>query len=121
MVYSPGREAGLLSIRDCKRLQRKHPRQGYGEEIFGPYVERTFWRGAISILLEFLDGLLVAIKEKALELYRDRLITLAVYGSVGRRVPRLDSDVDLLIVASPLPEGRLRRMEEFSHLRRLPG
>ncbi|HHY98363.1 MAG TPA: nucleotidyltransferase domain-containing protein [Firmicutes bacterium] len=68
------------------------------------------------MLLESLDRLLEVIKEKALDLYGERLITLAVYGSVGRGVPRPDSDVDLLIVASRLPEGRLRRMEEFSHL-----
>lgn len=68
------------------------------------------------MLLESLEGLLEAIKERSLDFYGERLVTLAVYGSVGRGVPRPDSDVDLLIVASPLPEGRLKRMQEFSHL-----
>lgn len=68
------------------------------------------------MLVESLNELLEATKEKALALYGDRLVTLAVYGSVGRGVPRPDSDVDLLVVASPLPEGRLKRMEEFLHL-----
>ena len=31
--------------------------------------------------------------------YGDKLLAVAVYGSVGRGMPRPDSDVDLLIVA----------------------
>lgn len=45
--------------------------------------------------------------------YGDRLVSLAVFGSVGRGTPRRDSDVDLLIVAEPLPGGRLARADEF--------
>jgi hypothetical protein len=45
--------------------------------------------------------------------YGDRLVACAVFGSVGRRTPRHDSDVDLLIVARDLPRGRFTRVEEF--------
>src|SRR5439155_12583411 len=45
--------------------------------------------------------------------YGDRLVAVAVFGSVGRATPRDDSDVDLLIVARDLPEGRMRRVEQF--------
>ena len=45
--------------------------------------------------------------------YGDRLVSLAVFGSVGRGTPRRDSDVDLLIVADPLPDGRVPRANEF--------
>lgn len=38
---------------------------------------------------------------------------LAVFGSVGRGTPRPDSDVDLLLVVDPLPDGRMPRMTEF--------
>lgn len=47
------------------------------------------------------------------EIYSDRLISLAVFGSVARDTPNPYSDIDLLIIIEPLPQGRLRRMEEF--------
>jgi predicted nucleotidyltransferase len=49
--------------------------------------------------------------------YSDRLVAVAVFGSVGRGTPRDDSDVDLLIIARDLPEGRMRRVEQFLHSR----
>lgn len=52
------------------------------------------------------------------ELYGARLKSLAVYGSVGRGTPRADSDVDILVVADPLPDGRIARVNEFSSLER---
>lgn len=45
--------------------------------------------------------------------YGDRLVSLAVFGSVGRRTARHDSDVDLLIVADDLPDGRVARVADF--------
>lgn len=45
--------------------------------------------------------------------YGDRLVSVAVYGSVGRGTPKPDSDVDLLIVAEGLPEGRVIRARDF--------
>lgn len=45
--------------------------------------------------------------------YTERLVTVAIYGSVARGVARPDSDVDVLIVADPLPRGRLARVTEF--------
>lgn len=45
--------------------------------------------------------------------YRDRLVALAVYGSYGRGTPGFNSDLDLLVIAEKLPAGRLKRMKEF--------
>lgn len=56
-----------------------------------------------------LARLLTASQER----YGARLVSLAVFGSVGRGTPRIDSDVDLLIVADELPRGRLPRVAEF--------
>jgi len=46
--------------------------------------------------------------------YGQRLVTLAVFGSVARGSQRPDSDVDLLLVCDPLPVGRMRRIAEFN-------
>jgi predicted nucleotidyltransferase len=45
--------------------------------------------------------------------YGDRLISLVLFGSVVRGTMRADSDVDLLLVAAPLPRGRMARVREF--------
>ena len=48
------------------------------------------------------------------EYYGERLISLAVFGSVGRGTPRPDSDIDLLVVVKDLPVGRIARVQEFA-------
>lgn len=53
------------------------------------------------------------VLEEVKKVYADRLVTLAIFGSVGRGTPGYHSDVDLLVVAEQLPEGRIRRVEEF--------
>jgi predicted nucleotidyltransferase len=58
--------------------------------------------------------LLDAVVEATRRIYGNRLVAVAVFGSVGRGTPRHDSDCDLLIVARDLPRGRLARMQEFA-------
>ncbi len=48
-----------------------------------------------------------------LDFYKDRLISLAVFGSVGRGTPGPESDIDFIVVARDLPQGRLNRVREF--------
>ena len=45
--------------------------------------------------------------------YGDDLRAVAVYGSVGRGMPRPDSDVDLLIVAEELADRHALRVRDF--------
>ena len=45
--------------------------------------------------------------------YGTDLVSVAVYGSVGRGVPRPDSDVDLLIVAEGLADRHSLRLRDF--------
>lgn len=45
--------------------------------------------------------------------YKDRLISVAVFGSVARETQSFDSDIDILIIAKGLPRGRWKRMREF--------
>lgn len=61
---------------------------------------------------EFLPEVLEAVKD----VYGERLVTLAVFGSVGRGTPRPDSDIDILIVAERLPRGRIKRVSEFDRV-----
>lgn len=46
--------------------------------------------------------------------YGNRLVSVAVFGSVGRGTPRHDSDLDFLILAEGLPAGRMRRSDDFA-------
>ena len=48
------------------------------------------------------------------EHYGARLISLIVFGSVGRGTSRPDSDIDLLLVVKDLPNGRIARVKEFT-------
>jgi predicted nucleotidyltransferase len=58
---------------------------------------------------ELVDQIVSAVRA----LYGDRLISVVLYGSVARGTMRHDSDLDILIVAQGLPNGRLKRMREF--------
>ena len=66
------------------------------------------------MLKEAFDGLLAKMVEVAKAFYGDRLVSVVVYGSVGRGTMRQDSDVDVLIIARDLPRGRFDRVAEFT-------
>ncbi len=68
---------------------------------------------AVAEVFEESGGDLVAACR---EVYGERLVSFAVFGSVSRGTMRLDSDIDILIVVDPLPNGRLRRMAEFAEV-----
>jgi predicted nucleotidyltransferase len=57
--------------------------------------------------------LLAPLAEACRAVYGPRLVSLAVYGSVARGRCRPDSDVDLLVIATDLPRGRMHRTAEF--------
>jgi predicted nucleotidyltransferase len=69
-------------------------------------------------LTEAFENLARATCGRSAEFYGERLISFAVFGSVGRRVMRPDSDIDFLLVVDPLPRGRLRRVDEFEAVER---
>ncbi|HCW51631.1 MAG TPA: hypothetical protein DGR79_06155 [Clostridiales bacterium] len=64
-------------------------------------------------ILKAFDEVLSVLSEALLGHYGDRLVSAAVFGSVARRTPNPESDIDLLVVAHGLPVGRSRRVEEF--------
>ncbi len=67
-------------------------------------------------LMEAFSALCEAIVSQAVAYYGPRLVSVAVYGSVGRGTPRRDSDIDLLLVVEQLPRGRMPRMAEFDRV-----
>lgn len=66
-------------------------------------------RGTTRTLDKIRDPLL----DMAHKLYRERLVSLVVFGSVARGTDGPYSDLDLLVVARELPRGRLKRVAEF--------
>lgn len=62
------------------------------------------------------DQLLADVLASCHRHYGPRLRAVAVFGSVGRGTPRHDSDIDLLIVADGLPDGRLTRADDFRQI-----
>jgi hypothetical protein len=58
---------------------------------------------------ELEDFLLSRIKA----FYGESLMSVVVYGSVARGSQNFDSDLDLLIIADKLPNGRMKRIREF--------
>ncbi|MDW8034480.1 MAG: nucleotidyltransferase domain-containing protein [Nitrososphaerota archaeon] len=58
---------------------------------------------------EIEDALLQEIKS----FYGERLVTIALFGSVARGTYTFDSDIDILIIAKDLPQGRMKRVREF--------
>ena len=63
---------------------------------------------------EYVDQLQRDVTEAAGRHYGSRLVSVVVFGSMGRRTFRHDSDLDLLIVADDLPAGRVARVQEFA-------
>lgn len=64
-------------------------------------------------LVAGFDELAQRVADACRAQFGERLVSVAVFGSVGRRTPRPDSDVDLLVVLDDLPHGRFARQEVF--------
>lgn len=61
------------------------------------------------------------LRRECLTHYGERLISIVVFGSVGRQTARPDSDIDVLLVADPLPDGRMARVREFDTIEKAFG
>lgn len=60
-----------------------------------------------------------AVRDACRDVYAERLVGLVLFGSVALGTMRADSDVDLLVVAEPLPEWRMDRTVEWDGVERL--
>jgi predicted nucleotidyltransferase len=62
------------------------------------------------------EQLLPLIRDECVTFYGSALVSLAVFGSVARGTAKPDSDIDLLIIGDPLPDGRRPRTVQFLQL-----
>ena len=67
-------------------------------------------------LNQIWEAFLKRLEQEVRLAYGDRLVTLAIFGSVARESATPESDVDLLIVATDLPRGRMKRVSEFEQV-----
>ena len=67
---------------------------------------------------ERVQHALERLQAACLREYGDRLVSLVVFGSVARGTAGPESDIDLLIVADPLPDGRVARVRAFAGVER---
>ena len=65
------------------------------------------------MLADCFAEVVAALRCACVQHYGDRLVTVGVFGSVGRGTPGPWSDVDTLIIANGLPRGRGRRTRDF--------
>lgn len=68
------------------------------------------------MLRQEFQKLIQLLSEKIKTYYGDNLISVVLFGSQARGTPRPDSNIDLLIVLSRAPKGRLKRTEDFTEL-----
>jgi predicted nucleotidyltransferase len=61
---------------------------------------------------------IATVMRAARAVYGERLVSLALFGSVARRTARPDSDLDLFVVVEGLPRGRRARLETFAPVER---
>jgi hypothetical protein len=57
-----------------------------------------------------LEGVLLSQLES---FYGERLVSVVIFGSVARETQNFSSDIDVLIIANKLPDGRIKRIREF--------
>ncbi|MHB0887061.1 MAG: nucleotidyltransferase domain-containing protein [Bacillota bacterium] len=67
-------------------------------------------------LREEYELLVTRLGEATRATYGPRLVSIVLFGSTARGTPGPESDVDVLIVADPLPAGRLKRVAEFGDI-----
>lgn len=69
-------------------------------------------------LRESFRALQESLAAEVSRFYGGRLVSLVVFGSVGRGTQTETSDLDFVVVAEGLPTGRMRRTEEFEEVER---
>lgn len=69
-----------------------------------------------NMLEEAFDKFCKKILIETKKYYKKRLVSMVIFGSVGRKKMNFESDIDLLIIAENLPDGRMARVSEFERI-----
>ena len=64
-------------------------------------------------LKQIFEDILISFRDACLHVYKERIVSLCVFGSVAAQTMRPDSDIDVLVVCNGLPNGRIARIREF--------
>ncbi|MGH8583944.1 MAG: nucleotidyltransferase family protein [Gammaproteobacteria bacterium] len=65
---------------------------------------------------DYFQTIVSALLPACQAVYGARLKSLALFGSVARGTMRPDSDIDVLLIAAPLPAARSSRLDEFEQV-----
>lgn len=68
------------------------------------------------MIKEKFNILIEKLRDETLKFYGERLVSLAIFGSVASETMLPDSDLDLFICVEGLPRGRRSRLEEFMEI-----
>lgn len=75
------------------------------------------WQSAGATMMAMVmlpkDDLFAAVRDAVIATYGDRLVAVAIFGSWARGTAAPASDLDVLVVADPLPPSRMKRVREF--------
>src|SRR2546427_7542277 len=74
--------------------------------------------GESAAVLAATHAFVRVVHDQVRRVYGDRLVSLALFGSVARRTARPDSDLDVLLGVEGLPRGRRARLETFDPVER---
>ena len=77
------------------------------------FIGDTGYRVGVEYLNEPYRSLVKELCVALQRVFMDKLVSVVVFGSVARGEARVDSDVDLLIVARGLPKSRFKRLVLF--------
>ena len=111
--------AGSFPVGTCAGyFGHLYPNQEYLTNSPRPQNSSILYNNVMAIETQIVStnitNLLNRLTSMCKEYYGERLVSLAVFGSVGRGTPRPDSDIDFLLVIKDLPVGRIARMKEFA-------
>jgi hypothetical protein len=74
--------------------------------------------GAVPGVLSPEHPFIQSVVREIRNVYGDRLVSIAIFGSVARCTARSDSDLDLFLVVEGLPQGRRARLASFDPVER---
>jgi len=73
------------------------------------------------MLNEIYQRIAISVLQECQHFYGSRLVSFCLFGSVARGTMNETSDIDFLIIAENLPNGRVKRVREFMNVEKAVG